>query len=83
MNVEYSDFYQDLFDYIQNDEWLHKEQEQVREYYRNWMTSGKINHPNIGIEIHGWNLIHRTILNLHVEKQYNRVFDLLENFTAR
>jgi hypothetical protein len=81
--VEYSDFYQDLFDYIQQDEWLHKEQEQVREYYRNWMTQGQINHPNIGIEIHGWNLIHRTILNLHAEKQYDRVFDLLENFMAR
>lgn len=81
--VEYKDFYQDLFEYIQHDEWLHGEQEQVREYYRNWMTHGQINHPNIGIEIHGWNLIHRTILNLHVEKQYNRVFDLLENFMAR
>jgi hypothetical protein len=81
--VEYSDFYQELFEYIQHDEWLHGEQEQVREYYRNWMTHGQINHPNIGIEIHGWNLIHRTILNLHVEKQYNRVFDLLENFMAR
>jgi putative methyltransferase len=81
--VEYSDFYQDLFDYIQQDDWLYNEQEQVREYYRNWMTHGQINHPNIGIEIHGWNLIHRTILNLHAEKQYNRVFDLLENFMAR
>ena len=81
--VEYSDFYQDLFEYIQQDDWLYNEQEQVREYYRNWMTHGQINHPNIGIEIHGWNLIHRTILNLHAEKQYNRVFNLLENFMVR
>jgi len=83
LGVEYRDFYQDLFDYIQHDDWLHQEQEQVREYYRNWMTTGRINHPNIGIEIHGWNLIHRTILNLHAEKQYNRVFDLLARFMAR
>lgn len=81
--VEYHDFYEDLFQFIQSDSWLHKEQEEVREYYRNWMTSGQINHPNIGIEIHGWNLIHRSILNLHVEKQYNRVFDLLEEFMSR
>jgi tRNA A37 methylthiotransferase MiaB len=83
LGIEYSQFYSELFDFIQQDEWLHGEQEQVREYYRSWMTCGQINHPNVGIEIHGWNLIHRTILNLHVEKQYNRVFDLLEQFISR
>lgn len=83
LGVEYRDFYQELFDFIQHDTWLYNEQEQVREYYRNWMTTGRINHPNIGIEIHGWNLIHRTILNLHAERQYNRVFDLLARFMAR
>lgn len=83
LGVEYRDFYQELFDFIQHDDWLHNEQEQVREYYRNWMTTGRINHPNIGIEIHGWNLIHRTILNLHAERQYNRVFDLLQRFMTR
>ena len=81
--VPYSDFYDELFEFMQQDEWLHREQEEVREYYRSWMTTGKINHPNIGIEIHGWNLIHRTILNMHVEKQYNGIFDMLERFMAR
>jgi hypothetical protein len=82
-NVPYSDFYDELFEFMQDDEWLHREQEEVREYYRNWMTTGRINHPDIGIEIHGWNLIHRTILNMHVEKQYNGIFDMLERFMAR
>jgi hypothetical protein len=82
-NVPYSEFYDQLFEFIQQDPWLHQEQQQVREYYRNWMTTGRISHPNIGIEIHGWNLIHRTILNMHVEKQYNGIFDLLERFMAR
>jgi hypothetical protein len=81
--VPYSEFYDELFEFMQDDEWLHREQEEVREYYRSWMTTGKINHPNIGIEIHGWNLIHRTILNMHVEKQYNGIFDMLERFMAR
>ena len=81
--VNYRDFYQDLFDYIQQDPWLHSEQEQVRQFYTNWMTTGQIKHPSFGIEIHGWNLIHRTILNLHVERQYDHIFDLLEKFMAR
>lgn len=83
LDVPYNKFYEELFEFIQDDTWLHSEQEQVREYYRNWMTTGRINHPKIGIEIHGWNLIHRTILNLHTEKKYNHVFDLLERFMSR
>jgi hypothetical protein len=81
--VPYSEFYADLFEYVQGHEWIHREQEEVREYYRSWMTSGRINHPKIGIEIHGWNLIHRTVLNMHVEKQNHNIFDMLEKFMSR
>lgn len=81
--VEYSDFYQQLYDFIQDDPWLKKEQSEVSTYLHNWMSDGRINHPNVGMEIHGWNLIHRSILNLHVEKQYDGVFDLLERFMQR
>ena len=82
--VDYSEFYEDLFEYLQKDPWFVKEQTEVRQYFSNWMTQGQIRHPNIGgIEIHGWNLIHRTILNLHVEKQYNNMFDQLRQFMLR
>jgi radical SAM superfamily enzyme YgiQ (UPF0313 family) len=82
-NVSYADFYSELFDYIQHHDWLRKEQDEVRQYYTNWMSSGKIEHPSIGIEIHGWNLIHRSIINMHVEKQYESIFDMLEQFMQR
>ena len=82
-NVSYSEFYADLFEHMQGHEWLKNEQDQVRQYYYNWMTTGRINHPSIGIEIHGWNLIHRTVLNIHMERQYNSVFDMLEQFMAK
>ena len=81
--ISYDQFYSELFEYIQDHAWLKKEQDEVRQYYTNWMTSGKIEHPNIGIEIHGWNLIHRSIINMHVEKQYESIFDMLEQFMAR
>lgn len=82
--VDYSDFYEDLFKFLHQDSWFVKEMNEVRQYYTNWMTDGEIRHPNIGgIEIHGWNLIHRSILNLHVEKQYNNLFSLLEKFMSK
>lgn len=84
LGVDYSEFYEDLFQFLQSDPWLKQEQSEVRQYYHNWMTQGRIRHPNIGgIEIHGWNLIHRTILNMHVEQQYERMFNLLEQFMKR
>jgi hypothetical protein len=83
-NIDYSNFYEDLFVFLQQDPWFVKEMKDVRQYYANWMTQGQIRHPNIGgIEIHGWNLIHRTILNMHVEEKYDAMFDLLRVFMLK
>jgi hypothetical protein len=55
--------------------------QQVKQYYINWMTSGHINHPPIsGVEMHGWNVMHRTVINIHVEKRYDLIFTLLKDF---
>jgi len=82
--VDYSKFYDDLFEFLQQDSWFVKEMQEVRQYYKNWMTQGQIRHPNIGgIEIHGWNLIHRSILNMHVHHQYDNIFERLEQFMQR
>ena len=84
LGIDYSEFYRDFFEYLQSDTWIAEEQAELRKYYGNWMTQGQIRHPEIGgIEIHGWNLIHRTILNLHVNRKYNHMFDLLETFMKR
>jgi radical SAM superfamily enzyme YgiQ (UPF0313 family) len=81
--IDYSVFYDKLWDYLQNDPWFIKERDELRHYYRNWMTDGKINHPNISnIEVHGWNIIHRTTLNMHLDRKYNYVFDLIEKFVT-
>lgn len=83
-NVTYSDFYENLFTFLLQDSWFKKEHDEVRHYYNNWMTTGKIQHPELGgIEIHGWNLIHRTILNLHVEQKYEHIFNLIESYVQR
>ena len=81
--VDYSGFYNKLWQYLINDPWFVEEQAAVRMYYRNWMTVGKINHPNISnIEIHGWNIIHRTTLYMHKDRRYEYVFDLIARFVT-
>lgn len=84
LGIDYSNFYEDLFEFMQTDPWFVKEMNEVRQYYANWMSIGQIRHPNIGgIEIHGWNLIHRSILNMHVDNQYENIFARLEEFMQR
>jgi len=81
--IDYSEFYDKLWNYISTDPWIIKESKEVRKYYENWMINGKINHPNISnIEVHGWNIIHRTTLNMHLERKYNYMFDLIEKFVS-
>ena len=48
------------------------------------MFDGSINHPDISnIEIHGWNLVHRTTLNIHANNLYDHVFTLVEDFVNK
>ena len=84
LGIDYSVYYDQLFEYLQNDDWYVKEQREVRQYFSDWMSQGRLRHPEIGgIEIHGWNLIHRSILNMHVENQSENIFDKLEAFMQR
>jgi hypothetical protein len=80
-NVEYKEFYEKLYEYIQTDPWLNNEIARIREHYDNWTTNGKIDHDPIqGMEIHGWNLIHSTVINLQGERKHTQVFDLIDRF---
>jgi putative methyltransferase len=79
--IDYSTFYDNLWNYLITDPWFVQECKELRQYYQNWMIDGKINHPNISnIEVHGWNIIHRTTLNMHLDRKYDYVFDLIEKF---
>jgi putative methyltransferase len=79
--VSYELFYENFYKFIENDPWFAAERDEVRQYYENWMTNGKINHPNISnIEVHGWNIVHRATLNLHAHRKYEYVFNLIEQF---
>jgi radical SAM superfamily enzyme YgiQ (UPF0313 family) len=80
-NIEYSEFYDKLFEYIKQDEWLNSEIERIREHYFNWGEAGAIDHEPIqGIEIHGWNLIHSTIINIANLNKHDAIFDVVEDY---
>lgn len=83
LGISYDKYYEDLFEYCQGNAWLQKEQTEARKYFSNWMTTGKIDHPKIGVEIHGWNIIHRTSMNMHSENTTDELYDFITGFLAR
>jgi radical SAM superfamily enzyme YgiQ (UPF0313 family) len=83
MGISYNDYYEDLFAYAMTNPWLIKEEAETRQYFFNWMNTGKINHPKIGVEIHGWNIIHRTSMNMHQEDRVDELYNVLEKFLQR
>lgn len=79
--IEYKDFYEKLWTHISKDAWLKSEIDRIREHYGRWTTKGLINHEPIqGMEIHGWNLIHSTVINLHNMSMHNHIFNVVEEF---
>lgn len=79
--LDYSVFYDKLEQRLLKDEWFKKERDETEHYYIKWMSDGAINHPKISkITVHGWNLVHRTTLNMHADKKYNHVFSVIEKF---
>jgi len=79
--IEYSTFYNALYAYIQKDEWLSSEIKRIEEHYAKWTKDGRIDHDPIqGMEIHGWNLIHSTVINLHSENKHSHIFRVIDNF---
>lgn len=74
-NISYNQFYLLLWDKLKTDNWFRVEEEDTLKYYQNWMTTGTISHPPISnIEIHGWNLVHRTTLNILSQNKHADIF---------
>lgn len=79
--TEYELFYGKLLEHVQLDPWFNSEIERIKEHYRRWTDNGLIDHEPIqGMEIHGWNLIHSTMINLHGQGKHKHVFEVVEEF---
>ena len=79
--IEYSKFYDDLYQWVQQDTWFSEQFAETRDYFANWTRHGSINHPPIGnIQVFGWNLVHRTTLYMQQQDQVAYVFDSVDRF---
>ena len=79
--IDYSEFYDDLYEWVQQDSWFQQQFLETRHYFWNWTTDGRINHPRIGnIEVFGWNLVHRTTLYMQQQGRINHVFEIIDRF---
>jgi len=82
--IEYKDFYEKLFEHIKTDEWLSSEINRISEHYYNWSRNGVINHTPIqGIEIHGWNLVHSTLINTASMDKHDHLFNVVEDYLRK
>lgn len=83
LNIDYSDFYEKFWIHIQNNDWIKTEIKEIEKHYRNWTTYGKIDYPPVaGVEMHGWNIIHSTLIKIHLEKKRDEIFHLVESFVT-
>ena len=79
--IEYSKFYDDLYQWVQQDEWFCEQFAETRNYFENWTRHGSINHTPIGnIQVFGWNLVHRTTLYMQQQDRVAYVFDSVDRF---
>jgi hypothetical protein len=79
--IEYSKFYDDLYQWVQKDDWFREQFKETRNYFENWTRYGSIKHPSIGnIQVFGWNLVHRTTLYMQKQDRVAYVFDSVDRF---
>jgi putative methyltransferase len=79
--IEYSLFYDDLYEWVQQDSWFREQFAETRKYFANWTKQGSIDHPPIGnIQVFGWNLVHRTTLYMQKQDRVAYVFDSVDRF---
>jgi len=79
--IEYSKFYDDLYQWVKHDAWFCEQFDETRNYFANWTRQGSIDHPPIGnIQVFGWNLVHRTTLYMQKQDRVAYVFDSVDRF---
>lgn len=79
--ISYDEFYEKLFNDLYKFGWLDQERNNIHNYYEIWMKQGTIHYcTQGGIHIHGWNLIHSTLINLQYDNQLDNLYKFLHKF---
>jgi hypothetical protein len=79
--VPYSEFYQDLYQYIKQDNYLGSCLNDIRQHYNSWMTQGYLDNPlTATVSQTGVNLITALTLQVHIDSRVDHVMQLVDDF---
>ena len=83
-NIDYAEFYDRLERHISHHAWLQDQFDQTRHYFQNWTVKGQAEHPAIaGVQIFGWNLVHRVTLLMQQQGRVASVQHFIEQFVRQ
>jgi putative methyltransferase len=81
-DIQYYEFYDKLFDYIQTDEWFNSEVKFIEENSKAWLETGQLltNKTEAGPPLEWWNLVHTTMMNMQSQNKCEHVFKVIGEF---
>jgi len=84
LDLSYEDFYTGLQEFLLQDPWVAKEQQQARDMYNNWSVKGSIGHPSVGgFVLTGETVLYITKLKLCAEDRLEWFIDLVGEYLQR
>lgn len=78
--TDYKEFYNKLWERLQQDTWWRDQFADTRRLYQEWIANGRVNVAVAGIEVPGWNLHNQTTLVLHAENRIDQTYSMLKQF---
>ena len=78
--VDYKEFYDKFWLYLQKDLWWQQQFAVTRGLYQEWIENGRVKVNVKGIDVPGWNLHNQTTLLLHAENRIDQTYNLISNF---
>lgn len=78
--MDYAVFYDHVWQEIQSDPWWQRKLQETRDFYKQWITDGRIDTWVGGIPVPGWNLHNRLTLMVHDESYIDQTYQLVHKF---
>lgn len=75
--MDYAEFYDQLWQRVQQDPWWAVKLAETRNLYQQWIIEGRINTWVGGIPVPGWNLHNRLTLIVHSEGYIDQTYELV------
>ena len=79
--IDYSEFYNKLYEYLQQIPWFKHELAETKKYFDMWFTTGRTQHPKIGtLDIPGALLFYRMALLLYYQDRIGWTYECIKDF---